>query len=137
MNQTHGKCVSSITKPEKFWEIIKLYLDKPQTVNKRLAGSVPLSYFKLNDEMSINRLMDLRTNLKNESEINGDFVINCLKQYDIDAVKCPAAFLEDIVNNPNRNGSTLIGNSVIILRRLLPKNKKLYSASNELVLLSR
>lgn len=137
MNQTDRISVSPITKPENFWKTLKLYLDKPHTVNKRLAGSVPLSYFKSTNEISLKNFIELKKHLKNEREYNGDSVINFLKENNIDAVKCPGAFLENLTSVPERRDDVLDGNKIIILRRLLPKNKNLYGIANELVLIGK
>lgn len=137
MNQTDRISVSLITKPENFWKTLKLYLDKPHTVNKRLAGSVPLSYFISTNEITLNNFIELKKHLKLEREYNGDAVINFLKEKNIDAVKCPSAFLDNLTNIPERRDDALYGNKIIILRRLLPKNKNLYGTANELVLIGR
>lgn len=135
MNQTDRKCVSPVTKPENFWTTLKLYLDKPHIVNKRLAGSVPWSYFKTANEISLDNFIELRTHLGNESEYSGDSVMNFLKRNLIDAVKCPAAFLENLRSPTEKRDSVLHGNTILILRRMLPKNKNLYGTVNELVLI--
>lgn len=135
MNQTDRKCLHPVAKPQNFWQTIKLYLDKPNTVNKRLAGSVPWSYFKSVDEISLDNFIELRKYLRNERECNGDSVIKFLKQNHIDAVKCPGAFLENLTSIPERRDSILRGSKILILRRMLPKNKSLYDTVNELVLI--
>lgn len=135
MNENDHKYLSPLAKPQNFWKTIKLYLDKPHTINKRLAGSVPWSYFKSTNKISLNHFIELRKHLRNDSEYNGDSVINFLKQKDVEVVKCPGGFLEDLINDPEENEVFLHGHKIIILRRLLPKNKNLYGTANELVLI--
>lgn len=137
MNQTDRKCLHPVAKPQNFWQTIKLYLDKPHTVNKRLAGSVPRSYFKSANEISLDNFVELRKYLRNEREYNGDSVITFLKKNHIDAVKCPAAFLENLTSIPEKRDSILRGSKIIILRRMLPKNKNIYDTVNELVLIGK
>lgn len=137
MNQTDRKCLCPVAKPQNFWQTIKLYLDKPHIVNKRLAGSVPWSYFKSANDISSDNFIELRKYLRNEREYNGDSVISFLKQNHIDAVKCPGAFLENLTTIPETRDVVLRGNKIIILRRMLPKNKNLYDTVNELVLIGK
>lgn len=135
MNLTDRKCLSPVTKPENFWNTIKLYLDIPHTVNKRLAGTVPWAYFKTTAEVSLVNFIELRKCLRNEKEYSGDSLINILKQNHIDVVKCPGAFLEHLTSSPEKRDTALHGNKILILRRLLPKNKNLYDTVNEMVLI--
>lgn len=138
MKCSDGVCVSPITNPDNFWKTIKLYLDKPHAVNKRLAGSVPLSHFKVTSEVSINDFIELRKHLRSEREYNGDSVIKFLKRKNIDALKCPSGFLDDLINIPKREDGVLShGVRVIILSKLLPKNKTLYTTASELVLIGK
>lgn len=132
MNQTDRKCLSPVSKPENFWKTIKLYLDIPHTVNKRLAGTVPISYFKTTNDISLHNFIELREYLRNEGDYNGDSVINFLKQKHIDVVKCPGAVLEHLTDTLD---VTLQRNKILILRKVLPKNKTLYENANELVLI--
>lgn len=121
-----------MTNPQNFWSTVKLYLDIPHTVNKRLAGTVPWSYCETSHEISSQNFIDLRNYLRNEGEYNGDSVLEFLKQNRIDAVKCPSVFLDNMTNTSD---TARQNNKVLILRRLLPKNKNLYNTVNELVLI--
>lgn len=116
---------------------MKLYVDKPHIVNKRLAGTVPWSYFKSTNEISLDIFIELRKYLRNEREYNGDSVISFLKQNHIDAVKCPGAFLENLTSPSDERDAVLHGQKILILRKMLPKNKNLYENVNELVLIGK
>lgn len=127
--------MSPVTKPQNFWKTIKLYLDKPHIVNKRLAGSIPWSYVKSTNDISLDNFIELRKYLRNEGEYNGDSVINFLNENHIDSIKCPAAFLDNLSSIPDKRDALLYGSKVLILRKMLPKNKNLYDTVNELVLI--
>ncbi|KAG4076749.1 hypothetical protein HA402_002036 [Bradysia odoriphaga] len=135
MNQTERKCLSTVTNPQNFWKTIKLYLDIPHTVNKRLAGTVPWSYCKTFQDISTENFAELRNYLRNEREYNGDSVLDFLKQNHIDAVRCPGAFLDNMASTASKSDTALQDDKVLMLRRLLPKNKNLYGTVNELVLI--
>lgn len=137
MNHTDRKCLSPVTKPGNFWKTIKLYLDKPHIVNKRLAGTVPWSYFKSTNEIPLNTFIELRKYLRNERDYNGDSVISFLKQNHIVAAKCPGAFLENLTSEPDKRDVIFHGHNILILRKMLPKNKSLYENVNELVLIGK
>ncbi|KAJ6633080.1 putative tRNA (uracil-O(2)-)-methyltransferase [Pseudolycoriella hygida] len=135
MNRIDRICYSPVKKPQNFWRVAKLYLEKPHTVNKRLAGTVPLSFFKSTNEISLETFMELRNYLRNETEYNGDRVIEFFKGNQIDAFKCPAVLLDDLVSASDNEDVVLNHNRIIIVRKMLPKNKNLYENVSELVLI--
>lgn len=128
-------CSANVNKIENYWRAIRLYLFKPHTINRRLAGVDPVFIFKnvSNGNDFVEKLENhIRNTMLNTFE--KESILNLFSEVGV------IGLFEDVsrqsiydFNTEHIEDNTLF----IVVNKLLPKNLKCYECSFELAILGR
>lgn len=122
-------CKQNVPDVGNFWKSIRLYVQKPHVVNRRLAGSeivIALSYSQLDVVRSLHDHL-----LRFGGKVGHDGILGTLKGLNID----DDAFKIIDVDHLFDDWETYYGtaNNILIINKLLPKNTKVHASGCELV----
>lgn len=115
-----------------FWKAIKLYLTKPQVINRRLAGAVRIACFAYFEDISKaqhNTIVEALQSIGNgidKEKVNSTLKHGALSMSSLEEL--------EFSNKLNHSDATA---GFIVVNKLLAKNLKLYQNCYELIVLGK